>query len=970
MSSNKDKKEKVKLTKEEKRAKRDKRVASCRPIKNFGWWFFGFISSFLITAGAAAICVCVIPSGTYFGNNTEYIDEKTGAETILSILMNYQNYSLGNFPVVSKLLQSTITKYGLDQYIEVDYDKLEQVSFADYDPNYIFENCIDVVATADSAGISSYLGDFANLKIMTENTEVTEIPDTSSSSFKAYMYYYKDDNGKLKRAYKDDNTLIPAAEGKTLYFPALRSIPLDELINVLPTRIGQAEVNDLLGVFTTFEEGSMLEKIFKGYTVDQMGSFNAEGIKLTDVLEATESNKTIYDILRSATNSETNDEITIGKISSADINRVKLADVLTPSDENESIYKILRGATGCETNEDITIGNLTSIDVNNVKLKDVLEPTEENKSVYDILLGATNSSSIDEITIGSLANIDANNIKLVDVIKPSEENKSVYDIFRGATGSSTNEEITVGSLSSINIDNVKLVDVIAQTEANKEVYDVLKDATGASSYDEITIGMVSNVNVDNIKLSTMLPYEGNETLYKILGAKTKDESDSLTIKSLSGFNVDSIVLSDAVTLDSKLMDVLVSGVSNSVTSETLTLGDLKTFSLDKVPLTKVLEKTADNQKLFDILASGTGVSESSLTIGSLSSFSIDRVPLSKVFDNDKLMDILVSGIPADKGVTSSTITLGNLSDFNIDNVPLNQVIEKTADNQKLFAILAKGTGVSEDSLRLGDLSNFSLNNVPLSLIIENTPENKTLIDILTQATGKSNYEEVTIANLNGLKLDNVKLNTIIDNESLLKLLVDAAGVSSTDDLTVGSLSSTTFDIKNMSLKTFFGDESTGNIVLDTILADDTVTVSNLGEKINNLSLYDAYGQQCFVTDSTNSVTPADHYKQITVNGKIGYEYDPTNTGEYYVSKKSGVMLLYAYTVEGNDTTNGRALKYLPSEHTYSELESGGTSLITQTTIYTLIASGMIEDNGYKDILKRMTVDDLLKFANNYASFIS
>ena len=73
-----DKKQQKALEKEERKNKRARRIASCRPLKNFGWWFFGFLSSFVIVAGSAAICVTLIPTNTLLGkNHADYVDEES-----------------------------------------------------------------------------------------------------------------------------------------------------------------------------------------------------------------------------------------------------------------------------------------------------------------------------------------------------------------------------------------------------------------------------------------------------------------------------------------------------------------------------------------------------------------------------------------------------------------------------------------------------------------------------------------------------------------------------------------------------------------------------------------------------------------------------------------------------------------------------------------------------------------------------
>ncbi len=323
-----DKKQQKALEKEERKNKRARRIASCRPLKNFGCWFFGFLSSFIIVAGSAAICVTLIPTNTLLGkNHADYVDEETGQSTILQILQNYSNYSVSNFPVIQKALESALSSSGLGQYMEIDYQKLSEVKFSDVNFESIFNNCVTITATIDNLGVTSSLGDLAKLKVMTENTPA-DLPDTSDPSFDPAIYYYLDDNNNLKCAYNADKTMLEAAKGKQLYFPALLRVPVDKMIQILPTRMGQEEVVDLLSIFTKIEEDSLIKKVFDGYTINGLGSFDPNSILISDILTLSEDNKMLFDILCAASvvkegeKQPTPETLMIGNLNNIDINKV------------------------------------------------------------------------------------------------------------------------------------------------------------------------------------------------------------------------------------------------------------------------------------------------------------------------------------------------------------------------------------------------------------------------------------------------------------------------------------------------------------------------------------------------------------------------------------------------------------------------------------------------------------------------
>ena len=63
--------EEVKKIRAEKKAKKAIRYRKGRHLRNFIIWLVGFLSSFVVVAAAAFICVGVVPIGNYFGENTD-----------------------------------------------------------------------------------------------------------------------------------------------------------------------------------------------------------------------------------------------------------------------------------------------------------------------------------------------------------------------------------------------------------------------------------------------------------------------------------------------------------------------------------------------------------------------------------------------------------------------------------------------------------------------------------------------------------------------------------------------------------------------------------------------------------------------------------------------------------------------------------------------------------------------------------
>ena len=482
-----DKKQQKALEKEERKNKRARRIASCRPLKNFGWWFFGFLSSFVIVAGSAAICVTLIPTNTLLGkNHADYVDEETGQSTILQILQNYSNYSVSNFPVIQKALESALSSSGLGQYMEIDYQKLSEVKFSDVNFESIFNNCVTITATIDNLGVTSSLGDLAKLKVMTENTP-TDIPDTSDPSFEPAIYYYLDDNNNLKCAYNTDKTMLEAAKGKQLYFPALLRVPVDKMIQILPTRMGQEEVVDLLSIFTKIEEDSLIKKVFDGYTINGLGSFDPNSILISDILTLSEDNKMFFDILCAASvvkegeKQPTPETLMIGNLNNIDINKVHITEIVTPNADNEEIFAILREATGKNKNEDITVGDISKANLDNVKLSSLIPNDDAHKSLCTILASATGKASYDEVTMNDLSSFNVNNVLLKDAMPSLEQ--TLKDIYIKGCNVSSFETLKMGDLSSFDISNVKL-NTIIKGKTNNQLLDNLL------SQDDVTISNI------------------------------------------------------------------------------------------------------------------------------------------------------------------------------------------------------------------------------------------------------------------------------------------------------------------------------------------------------------------------------------------------------------------------------------------------------------------------------------------------
>lgn len=934
----------TKINKDQKRAAKNQRIASKRPLKNFLWWLLGFFSSFLIFAGSVAICVCVLPASTFFGNDGKYIDKSVASSSLLQIALSYQSYQVKDFPIIEELLQSVLASSGVDKYFEIDYEKLDDIKFSDINFQYIYENCIDITATIENLGMTSALGEFANLKVMTENTKVEGTVDTSASDFNPKIYYYEDDNGNLKRAYDDEKNLVSGAEGKQLYYPALVKVPVDEMIEILPDRLGQSQVIDLLAIFTEVSSDSLISKVFGTTLIKDMGSFDPEKIKLIDILP---------------------DGI----------------------EEEDKLFKILCDAASVEgadplTKETITVGDLKSVDFNKITLTSVIPEDEGNKTLFEILKAVTNKDDSSKITIGDLQTFNTDNIRLSSVLDMTA-NAQLFDIFSDVTGKSDKESITIGDLSSMDTDKIHITTFIEKNSSNKEFFDMIESATGKEA-SEITLGDIANTDIKDSKLAKLIPYEGNEDLAEIivsaLGSTKSYEEVTLGDLMSGDFDTGRIKLSKiGIAFEQEFKDIIVAGIPGKDNFDDIVLSDFSSFNIDNVKLSLLIDESDTNNETFiTLLVQITGKTFAQLTIGDIrSGLNFDNAKLTTFVPDDSANADLYAVLKDALNVSdASDITLGNLkSGIDFNNVKLTSIVPNDASSEKLYDILTQCYGVSANEITIQNLKNgINFDNVKLASIIsptdETTGETTMLYTILCQSLGVSDPNSIKVSDLSaGINTDNIKLTTVMpvnaDNTKLYDILLEQSGRSTYEDILISDLKNG-IDFNSIKLNTVI--TSSDNEVIAALLEDDSVTLGNFGQKINELSLYDLYGSRCFTTNEAEALgaVKADKYKRIeNADGTYSYEYDAA--GEYYISKEAGFMLLLAFDVSEVNSANGRANKYVPSVTTYEQFAQADTmgNVFKKATVYQLIAAGIVDDNGYSDNLKKMTLQDILDLIDTY-----
>ena len=251
-----------------------------------------------------------------------------------------------------------------------------------------------------------------------------------------------------------------------------------------------------------------------------------------------------------------------------------------------------------------------------------------------------------------------------------------------------------------------------------------------------------------------------------------------------------------------------------------------------------------------------------------------------------------------------------------------------------------------------------------------------------QITNKDDFNAIKISDLSGeIYVDNIELTTILgdyeDNSNLYNILLEASGKEANKQnaelLTASALNN--FDLTKVKLSTALTD-NTGNKILETLRADETVTLGNIGTKLNEVSLYEIFGEDCFTQDASKTNDTSYKFKKVTVAGKIKFVHDDAN-GTYYINKTAGIWLLLCFDSNNLNSTGenaGRAEEYEISTKTLANLidsNSGDVNFVSnvleKATLRQLMDAGMVSDVNAK--IYNYTLSDLIKLIDNIPSNI-
>ncbi len=501
----------------QRRIRRNARIARGRHLKNFLIWFSGVLFlPIVIVIASFLVPISVITGGNGDIVSTE-LSRRSMFEAVRYVTGHAGELGFADFPIIGKKLSELqAAKVGereggditFGDLVYINTDKLNTIKFGSGNIGAELSSCIEVVATIESLGGASALGDFGGLSVFTTAEEAGTVAgiDTAAEGFNAKEYYYKTSDLSLsyaaestdyKRAYNDDGTLVDALKKLSetdksvfkLYFPPLEKVKLSELKDIIGEAIGRVTLKSLLTAFGVDNE-TITDILGEDTQIKGLADFDINDVKLAYVLDVptTENgskNKKLYDILREATgvagdtDSEKNNNIKIGDLSAIDTDDIYLKTVLPVNTDSQRLYDILKDLTG-KTETEIKVSDLSGLNTDNLHLTTVLENNATNEKIYKTLKDLTNKTDADDITVGDLTGIDTDDLHL-KVLLEIDGNETLYDILldgiNPSLGVTEREDLTVGCLQSFNQDRVHLSTVISGS--GNRILDTLiaKDAT-------------------------------------------------------------------------------------------------------------------------------------------------------------------------------------------------------------------------------------------------------------------------------------------------------------------------------------------------------------------------------------------------------------------------------------------------------------------------------------------------------------
>lgn len=383
--------------------RKNARVARNRFLKNIIIWLFGvlFIPSVL------AVALVLIPINTYVKlatNEETVINHEIGEKAVIPALLSIGDYTLGDINVVTDAFVGAIQESELGGILKVDKEKLNAIYINALGISSV-KDCLRIEATLTDIEefLSFNLGTITELNVFNEFELVLDSEKPNISEPFNYNYYYYFDGENYHRAFDDTGAYVEGVDENTeLYYPALSKINVTEFPKVFDDSFLRIEINELMSTFdASYGEDSDMYKVLEGKRVGDMGAFEAETIKLSDVVDVNgEGFAKLVDIVCETVEIEEGEDpvlteegepirenVTLGQVSRLDIDKAKLSSVIDRTENNQKFWAILEEATTpTGENGEILVGDLDNINVDAVKIGTVIDYSSDNANVINKLI--------------------------------------------------------------------------------------------------------------------------------------------------------------------------------------------------------------------------------------------------------------------------------------------------------------------------------------------------------------------------------------------------------------------------------------------------------------------------------------------------------------------------------------------------------------------------------------------------------
>lgn len=914
-----------------------------------GWCILWFFIGMLIPIGAIGIAAGLVPIGTILNmvGLQDAVSSNISGKSILGLVNYVPEMTVGDVPYLQTVVNNALSNSGFGKYVDIDWSKLQSVKFTSSTLSSEIGNALTLNVSLENLEADNFVTLDPKLKqipCFSQWVEAGEV-DTTSSDFVPAMYYYDTteddgnaDNAYYTRAFKDNGEYVEGASSATkLYLVNMYEANLLDCVSVMASRLSAEKAGSIINAFSySVPENSLIDKLVGERTIGQLAEINADEILLSDIIDSTEENQQMRDVI-SSWMGKSWEEVTLANLTdgSQPITNIKLSVIIDKDDPgtNTQLVDIIESMINDTKWEDITIGQLTSSEysTDNIKLSIVLPKGQEgtNQEFVNVIESMINDKKYEEITLGDLMSdqYSFQNVKLDAVMPKADVDPSMVSTLESVT-KKTYEEITVNDLQQADINELALSAVIEYDPANPNpLYDVLCDITGITDPEALTVGDLSTIESFNgLHLTTVIEYDPTNPnpLYDVLlDLNGTTDPYGLTVGELGSIeSFDGLHLVTVLDSESALFPILIDLVGpdaqgNPATSDTITIGDLSNIrDFGELHLSTVMDPYDPTTK--------------------------------EVTDFYKiLMDVTSTSQPED-------ITITSLEQADFGLIRLSRVLPYE-QNKNLYDILLEATGTtSAEALTVNDLSNFSMDDVKLVTVMQETSENTSFYNILRDMTGATSNDQITISSLSTANPQNIEVFSVLDHASV--------------------------QVQDSSF-------------LRALYAyDPHVKVSNLGTALNNLPLSDVYGGVCWTKDSTQAVNGDVYTYSATTDatGKVvetyTYNYEtPTTLGEndWYISKEAGCWLIFCNDITYDiDTTNPTGYEVMgrpiivtqDNDFTLAKMETESSQTankITHTTINTLILTELMTEptTGYSNEIKAMTIENMIAYVDYWMNIV-